>query len=188
MIFAETALPGAFVIDLEPHRDERGFFARGWCEREFEEHGLDPRVAQCNLSYNDLKGTLRGMHYQVAPHEEVKLVRCIRGSIYDVIIDLRPESPAYMNWVGVELSAENRRSLYVPEGFAHGYVTLEDETETFYQVSEFYTPGAEAGVRWNDPAFAIEWPDVDVRVISEKDRAWPDFEPAGQSPERKVNV
>jgi dTDP-4-dehydrorhamnose 3,5-epimerase len=177
MLFAETELPGAFVIDLERRGDERGFFARAWCEREFAEHGLETRVAQCNVSFNERRGTLRGLHYQVAPHSEVKVIRCTRGAVFDVIVDIRPESETYTRWIGVELSEENRRMLYVPEGFAHGYLTLADETETFYQVSVPYAPDAERGARWDDPAFGIEWPQSEGLVISEKDRAWPDFEP-----------
>ena len=176
MIFRETKLAGAFIIDLEKREDERGFFARAWCEKEFAEHGLATRLVQCNLSYNARPGTLRGMHYQVAPHEETKLVRCFRGAIFDVIIDLRRDSKTYKQWVGVELSADNRRALYVPEGFAHGYQTLTPDAETFYQVSEFYAPEAERGVRWNDPAFGIKWPETPERVISEKDTAFPDYE------------
>jgi dTDP-4-dehydrorhamnose 3,5-epimerase len=177
MRFTETALPGAYLVDLERREDERGFFARAWAEDEFAAHGLDTRVSQCNLSFNERRGTLRGLHYQVAPHAEVKVVRCTRGAVYDVIVDLRPGSATYLRWIAVELSTENRRVLYVPEGFAHGYQTLEDETETFYQVSVPYAPGAERGVRWDDPAFGIEWPDVEERVMSEKDRTWPDFRP-----------
>ena len=179
MIFKETELPGAYVIDLERREDERGFFARAWCEDEFAAHGLSTRVAQCNLSWNERQGTLRGMHFQRPPHAEVKLIRCTRGAIYDVIVDLRPESPAHGRWIGVELTAENRRLLYVPEGFAHGYQTLEDDTETYYQVSVPYAPGAEDGLRWDDPAIGIEWPETYERVISAKDRAWPNFDPAG---------
>lgn len=177
MIFTPTRLPGAYLIDLEKHVDERGFFARAWCQREFAAHGLTARVVQCNLSYNPRKGTLRGMHYQVAPHAEAKLVRCIRGAIYDVIIDLRPDSPTYMQWLGVELTADNRRLLFVPEGFAHGFQTLADDTEVFYQVSAFYHPEAERGVRWNDPLFGIVWPEVEQRLISPKDQSWPDYQP-----------
>jgi dTDP-4-dehydrorhamnose 3,5-epimerase len=177
MRFAETDLPGAFVIELERREDERGFFARAWCEQEFADHGLETRVSQSNLAYNRKAGTLRGMHYQAPPHAEVKLVRCTSGAVYDVIVDLRPESSAYMRWIGVELSAENRRALYVPEGFAHGYQTLVDDTETYYQVSAPYTPAAERGVRWDDPIFGIEWPPADNRVISSKDRDWPDYRP-----------
>jgi len=177
MRFIETDLPGAFVIDLERREDERGFFARAWCEEELSAHGLNTRVSQCNLSFNERRGTLRGLHYQAPPHAEVKIIRCTRGAVYDVIVDVRPESDTYTRWVGVELTAENRRLLYIPEGFAHGYLTLEDETETFYQVSEPYTPDAERGARWNDSAFGIEWPEAGELVISEKDRSWPDFRP-----------
>ena len=177
MIFHETELPGAYVIDIEPREDERGFFARAWCANEFAEHGLSTELVQCNLSYNHRRGTVRGMHFQLAPHAEVKLVRCTRGSIYDVIVDLRPDSPSYTRWIGVELTAENRRMIYVPKGFAHGYQTLEDGTETFYQVSSFYAPGAEGGLRWDDPAIGIEWPHADERVVSEKDSSWPAFRP-----------
>jgi dTDP-4-dehydrorhamnose 3,5-epimerase len=180
MRFTETELPGAFVIDLERLEDERGFFARAWCEEELASQGLSTRVSQCNLSFNERRGTLRGMHYQAPPHAEVKVIRCTRGAVYDVIVDVRPESDTYTRWIGIELTAENRRLLYVPEGFAHGYLTLEDETETFYQVSEPYTPDAERGVRWNDPAFGIEWPEAGELVISEKDRGWPDFRPVEQ--------
>jgi len=175
MIFKETRLKGAFIIELEQLKDERGFFARAWCQKEFEAHGLTPRLVQCNISFNKRRGTLRGMHYQAAPYEEAKLVRCTRGAVYDVIIDLRPDSPTYKQWIGVELTADNRRMLYVPEGFAHGYQTLTDNAEVFYQVSQFYSPESERGVRWNDPAFGIEWPEADVRIISAKDQSWPDY-------------
>ncbi len=177
MIFHRLKLAGAYRIDLEPREDERGFFARAWCQKEFAEHGLETRIVQSNLSYNRYKGTLRGMHYQAPPHEEVKLVRCIRGSIFDVIIDLRPDSPTYRQWVGVELTAANRQMLYVPRGFAHGFQTLEDDTEVFYHVSEFYHPQAERGVRWNDPQFGIAWPAVEKRIVSVKDQSWPDYIP-----------
>ena len=176
MLFHETRLEGAFVIELEKREDTRGFFARGWCQKEFEDHGLVAQVVQTNISYNRKKGTLRGMHYQAAPVEETKLVRCVRGGIYDVIIDLRPESPTYKQWIGVALTAENYKMLYVPENFAQGLQTLEDDTEVIYQVSQFYTPGAERGLRWNDPAFRIEWPQ-DIEVISDKDADWPDYMP-----------
>jgi dTDP-4-dehydrorhamnose 3,5-epimerase len=176
MIFSETELRGAYVVDIEPREDERGFFARAWCANEFAERGLSTRVVQVNASFNRRQGTLRGMHYQAAPHAEVKLVRCTRGAIFDVVVDLRPESPTYKRWTGVELTADNRRAFYVPEGFAHGYQTLVPDTETFYQVSEFYAPGAERGVRWNDPAFGIEWPEPENAFVSEKDAAWPDFQ------------
>jgi dTDP-4-dehydrorhamnose 3,5-epimerase len=176
VIFAETAIPGACTIDLERREDDRGFFARAWDVGEFAAHGLSTRLVQANVSFNRFAGTLRGMHFQRAPHEEAKLVRCTRGAIYDAIVDLRPDSPAFKRWIGVELTEQNRRSLYVPEGCAHGYQTLTDETETFYLVSEAYAPESEGGVRWNDPAFAIQWPAAEERLLSPKDAAWPDFE------------
>jgi dTDP-4-dehydrorhamnose 3,5-epimerase len=175
VIFTETELPGAYVIDLERREDERGFFARTWCADEFAEHGLNTRLVQANMSWNPLKGTVRGMHFQREPHAEVKVIRVTRGAIYDVIIDLRPDSATFKRWTGVNLDAVNGRALYIPEGFAHGFQTLEPHSEVHYLVSEFYTPSAEGGVRWDDPAFAIEWPPADERVISEKDRSWPDF-------------
>jgi dTDP-4-dehydrorhamnose 3,5-epimerase len=171
MKFTETKLKGAFIIELEERTDSRGFFARTFCAREFEEHGLKPAVVQCNMSFNHKKGTMRGMHYQIAPATEAKLVRCTRGAVYDVIVDMRPDSPTYLEHIGVELTADNRKALYVPEMFAHGYLTLTDGAEVFYQVSEFYTPGTERGLRYNDPALKIEWP-VAIEVISEKDAAW----------------
>lgn len=174
MEFTETKLKGAFIVDLETRSDHRGFFARTFCAREFEAYGLKPTVAQCNLSFNYRKGTLRGMHYQIAPATETKLVRCTQGAIYDVIIDMRPYSPTYLSHIGVELTAENRRALYVPEMFAHGYQALTDEAEVVYQVGEFYTPGYERGLRYNDPVFAIDWP-LTVSEISDKDAAWPLF-------------
>ena len=174
MIILPTALHGAYVIDLEKREDSRGFFARAWCRREFEQHHLVPDLMQANLSYNTIKGTLRGMHYQAAPYGEVKLVRCTRGRLYDVIVDLRPESSTYGRWLGIELTADNRLMLYVPAGFAHGYETLEDNTEALYLVSEYYTPGAERGVRYDDPAFEIVWP-LPVTSVSEKDQQWPNF-------------
>jgi dTDP-4-dehydrorhamnose 3,5-epimerase len=175
VIFSETELRGAFVVDLEPRGDERGFFARAWCAREFRDHGLSPALVQCNISFNPHRGTVRGMHFQRVPHAEAKLVRCTRGALFDVIIDLRPESPTFKRWTGVELTADNRRALFVPEGFAHGYQTLVADTEAFYQVSEFYAPEAEGGVRWDDPAFGIEWPLATEPVLSDKDRNWPRF-------------
>lgn len=171
MIFTETKLSGAFQIELERREDDRGFFARGYCENEFRAHGLMTHIAQANVSFNYQRGTLRGMHYQLEPHGEAKLVRCTRGAIYDVIVDMRVDSPTYLQWIGVELTAENHRMLYVPEMFAHGFITLQDQTEVTYQVSEFYTPGAEQGLRYDDPAIGITWP-VEVRTISEKDRSW----------------
>ena len=208
MMFLETKLKGAFIIDIQKNEDQRGFFARSYCHREFQEHGLNPRVVQCNISYNAKNGTLRGMHYQVAPFEEAKLVRCTMGSIYDVIVDLRPDSETYCEWLGVYLAAHcsqltahcslltgggstltadcpgvaahcslltaHYTMLYIPEGFAHGFLTLEDDTEVFYQMSQFYAPEYARGFRWNDPAFGIEWP-RDIAVISERDKAYPDF-------------
>ncbi len=174
MIFTETGLKGAFFIDIEKREDHRGFFARTWCRKEFEEHGLTVHPAQANVSFSRHKGTLRGMHYQVAPFEESKLLRCTRGAIYDVIIDLRPDSPTYRKWIGVELTSDNYRMIYVPEKFAHGFQSLEDDSEVVYQVTQFYAPGSERGIRWNDPAFDIRWP-MEVQVISDKDRDWPDY-------------
>ena len=174
MIFTETKLAGAFVIELERHTDERGFFARTFCQQEFEAHGLKAEVAQCNVSFNKRKGTLRGMHYQAAPFAEAKLVRCTAGSVYDVIIDLRPASSTFKRHFAVELSAENRRMLYIPESFAHGFQTLEDDTEVFYQMAQRYSAEHARGVRWNDPAFGIEWPKGE-RIIIERDQNYPDF-------------
>ena len=174
MIFNETKLKGAYIIEIEKRVDERGFFARTWCKNEFELPGLNSQFVQANMSYNKNRGTLRGMHYQIAPYEETKLVRCTRGAIYDVIIDLRPKSTTYKQWLGVELTAENYKMLYIPENFAHGFQTLTDNTEVIYQVSQFYAPGSEKGVRYNDPAFGIEWP-IEVQVISDKDENWPDY-------------
>lgn len=174
MKFSPTALAGACIIDIEPVPDERGFFARSWCREEFAKHGLNPDLAQCSISFNKKHGTLRGMHYQAKPHEETKVVRCTRGAIYDVIVDLRPESSTFRKWIAVELSADNRRMLYIPAGLAHGFQSLTDDTEVFYQISTFYHPEFARGARWNDPAFDIEWP-VTERVISDKDRQYPDF-------------
>jgi dTDP-4-dehydrorhamnose 3,5-epimerase len=175
MIFQETKLKGAYIIEVEPIKDERGFFARTFCREEFQKHGLNPCVVQCNISYNRHKGTLRGMHYQSAPFSEAKLVTCLVGSIYDVIIDLRAESPTYGEWLAVELSARHpRHMVYVPENFAHGFQTLADDTEVFYQMSETYHPEAARGVRWNDPAFGIAWP-AGNRIVSKKDQSFPNF-------------
>lgn len=171
MIFTETKLKGAFIIEIEPREDERGFFARSWCEDEFQQHGLNTRLVQCNISYNKKRGTLRGMHYQIAPFAETKLVRCTMGAIFDVIVDLRRDSPTYMQWISVELTAENRRALYVPDEFAHGFQTLTDNTEVFYQMSEFYHAECSRGIRWDDPAIGIAWPLQDQVILSGKDKS-----------------
>jgi dTDP-4-dehydrorhamnose 3,5-epimerase len=177
VIFNETKLKGAYIIEVEPFEDERGSFARTFCREEFERRGLNSFVAQCNISQNRKKGTLRGMHYQIAPHAEAKLVTCLAGSIYDVIIDLRADSATYREWLAVELSGNGRRSmLYVPEGFAHGFQTLEDDTEVFYQMSAFYEPGSARGIRWDDPAFAIRWPNA-PRILSNRDKSYSNFHP-----------
>lgn len=175
MIFHPTKLAGVFEIEIDPHRDDRGFFARSWCEKEFQDHGLNSRVAQCNISENKKKGTLRGMHYQAEPHAEAKLVRCTAGSIYDVALDLREESPTFLQWVAAVLSAQDRRMLFIPEGCAHGFLTLEDNSEVFYQMSEFYHPESARGVRWDDPAFQIAWPEK-AEFIADRDRTYPDFQ------------
>ena len=174
MIFTETELPGAFIIDVDRMADDRGFFARSWCEDEFAAHGILMPPLQANVSSNPLRGTLRGMHFQLSPHEETKLVRCTRGSILDVIVDLREESATYGQWLGVELTAESFRMLFVPARFAHGFITLQDNTDVCYQVSAKYAPGHERGLRWNDPSIGIQWPFEPV-LISEKDRHHPDF-------------
>ena len=176
IIFTETKLKGAFVIDPERFADSRGFFARSFSEKEFENQGINPRMAECNISFSKKRYTIRGMHYQSAPHAQAKLVRCTKGAIYDVIIDLRPESPTFKQWIGEELTEDNRRMLYAPAGFAHGFQTLVDNTEVFYQVSEFYAPKAEGGVRWNDPVFGIEWRATDGITINDRDQSYPDFE------------
>jgi dTDP-4-dehydrorhamnose 3,5-epimerase len=175
MIFTETKLKGAYVIELDRIEDNRGFFGRSYCQKEFREHGLNPNLVQCNISFNYKKGTLRGMHYQTKPYEEAKLVRCTMGAIYDVIIDLRPESPTFKQWVAVELTAENRKMLYIPEGMAHGFQTLVDSTEVFYQMSEFYHSESASGVRWDDPIFGIIWPETSSIIISQKDQSYPNF-------------
>lgn len=176
MIFRPTALPGAFVIELERREDERGYFARTWCRREFETAGLETELVQCSLSHNRRRGTLRGMHWQAAPHAEVKLVRCARGAIWDAIVDLRPESPTYMRHFGVELTADHGCALYVPRGFGHGFVTLVDGTDVFYQMSDFYEPASTRGARWDDPAFGIEWPVTDP-ILHPRDAGYADFIP-----------
>jgi dTDP-4-dehydrorhamnose 3,5-epimerase len=175
MKFMATRLKGAFIIEPERLNDNRGFFARTWCKHEFMSHGLNPNLVQCNISFNTKKGTLRGMHHQVAPHEEAKIVRCTAGAIYDVIIDLRSTSPTFKKWLFVELSAVNRKMIYIPEGFSHGFMTLQDNTEVLYQMSDFFAPECARGIRWNDPSFNIKWP-LDVAVISEKDSQYHDFE------------
>jgi dTDP-4-dehydrorhamnose 3,5-epimerase len=172
--FSETELRGAYLVELEPHRDERGFFARTWCREEFAAHGLNPNLAQASTSFNLRRGTLRGLHYQDEPFPEAKLVRCTRGRIYDVIVDIRPQSETYRRWLAFELTADNLLMLYVPEGFAHGFQTLEDNTEVCYQISESYHPECSRGILWNDPAFDFRWP-IEERVMSERDRAFPSF-------------
>jgi dTDP-4-dehydrorhamnose 3,5-epimerase len=174
MIFTETPLKGAYVVEVQQLRDERGFFGRSWCKNEFAEHGLNPAIAQSNISLNYVKGTVRGMHYQIAPFREAKVVRCTRGSIFDVIIDLRRESETFMKWFGIELSSENYSMLYVPERFAHGFQTLQDQSEVFYEISQIYSASHARGVRWDDPHFDIHWP-LEISTISEKDRLYPDL-------------
>jgi dTDP-4-dehydrorhamnose 3,5-epimerase len=177
MRFRETRLRGAYVIEAERHEDERGFFARIWCAREFAQHGLTAPPVQASVSFNRKKGTLRGLHYQAAPSREAKLVRCTGGAIYDVIVDLRPKSQTRLQYMGVVLSSENRSSLYIPPGFAHGFQTLSDNTEVAYMMTDFYAPELARGVRWDDPAFGIEWPPGE-RTIAQRDRDYPDFVPA----------
>ncbi len=171
LLFSEIDVSGAYLIEPEPQSDERGFFARTWCRQEFEAHGLEATIAQCSVSFTSAKGTLRGMHYQISPHEEVKVVRCTMGAIHDVIIDLRPESPTRYQWTATELSAKNRRQIYIPRGFAHGFLTLMDDTEVLYQISAFYHPESARGVLWNDPAFGIVWP-VASPILSDRDRSY----------------
>jgi|HubBroStandDraft_5_1064220.scaffolds.fasta_scaffold23370_4 dTDP-4-dehydrorhamnose 3,5-epimerase len=173
MKFSETPLSGVFLIDVEPREDERGFFARTFCRREFEERGLESNLVQCSLSFNRLRGTVRGVHFQRSPWQEVKIVRCTAGAIFDVIIDLRAESPTFLKYFAVELSSANRRTLYVPKNFAHGFQTLADDTEVAYQMTEFYIPASAAGVRWNDSLFAIPWP-LPVSMISDQDAGYAD--------------
>jgi dTDP-4-dehydrorhamnose 3,5-epimerase len=187
MKFHATELADAFVVELEKRGDERGFFARLYCEREFGAAGISARFVQINNSLSAQRGTLRGLHYQLAPAAEAKLVRCIRGALYDAIVDLRPDSPSFLRWFGAELSAENRRMMYVPRGFAHGMLSLQDDTEVFYLASDFYSPQDERGVRWNDPRFAIRWPLEPVEV-SPKDRQWPDYDPAFHGVERLLGI
>jgi dTDP-4-dehydrorhamnose 3,5-epimerase len=174
VIFQETSLKGVYIVDVDRRADARGFFARTWCQKEAKELGLNPEVAQCNVSFNARRGTLRGLHYQVAPHQEAKLVRCTMGAIFDVAVDLRRDSPTYRQYFGQVLTADSRRSLYIPEDFAHGFLTLEDATEVAYQMSRMYAPEASRGIRWDDPAFAIEWPSR-PEVMSDRDRHYPDW-------------
>jgi dTDP-4-dehydrorhamnose 3,5-epimerase len=175
MIFTETKLKGAFIVELQRLEDDRGFFGRTFCRNEFAGRGLNPEVAQCNISFNRCAGTLRGMHYQSAPHAEDKLIRCTRGKLYDVVVDLRRESPTFKQWFALELTGDNRRMLYIPKGCAHGFLSLEDNTEVFYQMSEFYHPESACGVRWDDPVFGIQWPSGVQAILSERDRHWPDY-------------
>ena len=175
MIFNKTKLDDAYIVEMETIRDHRGFFCRAWCSKEFEDHGLISQFVQANLTFSPKRGTVRGLHYQIAPHQEVKLVRCTRGATYDVIVDLRPESPTYKQWLAVELTADNHKMIYIPAGFAHGYQILEDNTEVFYQVGQFYAPKYERGARWNDPAFGIDWPIASPLILSDKDKSWPDY-------------
>jgi dTDP-4-dehydrorhamnose 3,5-epimerase len=186
MIFTPVRLEGAHLIDAEPHADERGFLARTFCEQEFADHGLPMRIVQSSTIHTPRSNTLRGLHYQEAPHREIKLVRCTRGAILLVMVDLRPDSATRNDWLGVELTAHNRRMAFVPEGFAQGYQTLEDDTEVHYQMSHHYVPEAARGVRWDDPAFAIEWPAADERLISERDQAWPDVASSPASSSRSA--
>ncbi len=174
MKFLETKLPGVFEVRVEPQSDERGFFARTWCQNEFEARGLNSRLVQCSISFNSRKGTLRGIHYQVKPRAETKLVRCTRGAIYDIVLDLRAKSPTFKDWIALVLTAEARNMVYVPEGCGHGFLTLHDQSEVLYQMSEFYNADSARGVRWDDPEFQIAWPEK-VEVISERDRTYPSF-------------
>lgn len=176
MIVSETELKGAFIVELERREDRRGFFALSWSQKEFESLGLSSLLVECNISFNSKKGTLRGMHFQVAPYAQAKLVRCTSGSVYDVIIDLREDSPTFKQWSAVELTAENHKALYVPEGFAHGFQTLEDRTEILYQMSEIYAPECSRGIKWNDPLFSVEWPPAE-RIIIDRDNSFEDWKP-----------
>ena len=175
MLFRETKLKGAYVVDLDKKEDERGFFARVWCKKEFEAKGLNTNFVQANLALTRRKGTLRGLHYQIQPHQEVKLIRCIKGKIFDVLVDLRPASPTFKEWFGIQLTPNNYQMLYIPENIAHGYLILEDDSEVFYQVSKYYSPAAERGIRWNDPALNINWPETSNLILSDKDKNWPDY-------------
>jgi dTDP-4-dehydrorhamnose 3,5-epimerase len=177
MIFTETKLKDAFIIEIKKIEDERGFFGRSWCKREMEEHGLNSNVVQQNTSLSKMKGTIRGLHYQKHPYEETKLIRCTKGAIFDVIIDLRKDSPTFLQWMGVELTEDNYKMLYIPEKFAHGFLTLTNNSEVTYLVTQFYSPGVEGGIRFDDPVFNIQWP-VPVEVVSDKDKSHPDFNPS----------
>ncbi len=181
MIFRPTELDGTFLIEPERLADERGFFARAWCRAELEERGLSGEIEQCNIALNERAGTLRGLHFQRRPHAETKIVRCTMGALYDVVVDLRPDSPSYLRWIGVELSSQNRLALYIPIGLAHGYQTLVDGTEAIYFHSTSHAPQSAGGVRWDDPAFGIDWPQADGRIMTDRDRSWPLYDPA--SPE-----
>jgi dTDP-4-dehydrorhamnose 3,5-epimerase len=176
--FSETPLPGAFIVEIEPHRDERGYFARTWCAGEFEREHLPTQFVQASLSHNDKRGTLRGMHLQLPPSRESKVVRCTRGRIHDVIVDLRPDSPSYLRHFGVELTAAGHAALFIPPAMLHGFQTLEDDTEVYYQMSDYYAPATAFGARWNDPAFAIDWPIAAELIMAERDAAYPDFDRA----------
>ena len=178
MIYTPSRIPGAWIIDITPIRDQRGFFAMTWLPGELAERGMNPALAQCNLAFNARKGTLRGMHFQKAPHAQAKIVRATRGALLDVIVDLREDSPTFRQWDAVELTADNRRMFYMPEGIAHGYITLVDDTEAYYHASSAWVPASESGVRWDDPAFAIEWP-FEPSIISDRDRQWPLFSGGG---------
>ncbi len=177
MRFTPTALHGTYVLEPETKPDDRGYFARAWCEKECAANGIDFRIVQCNLSFNRRANTLRGMHYQAPPHAEAKVIRCTRGRVYDVLVDLRPDSPSFRKWVAYELTPENRLALYAPAGLAHGFQTLEDESELFYLMSAFHHPESARGVRWDDPAFGIKWPDCANRLLCDRDRSYPDFTP-----------
>ncbi len=181
MIFRDTEIPGITVVELDKRADERGFFARSYCAREFADHGIAMGVAQCNVSLNDKRGTLRGLHYQAAPSTETKLIRCTRGAIFDVAVDLRPESPTYRRWIGIELDADAHRAMFIPSGCAHGFQTLSDAAEVFYLMGEAYDPALDRGVRWNDPALAIKWP-LEPTVISKRDAGFPSLPPSTGKP------
>ena len=187
MVFEATNIEGAFLIRLEPHQGPRGTFARTFCRREFEAQGLNPHVEQCNVSTNTTRGTLRGMHLQYPPAAEAKLIRCTRGAIYDVLVDVRPDSPTHLEWLGVRLEGGGTTSLYAPEGLAHGFVTLKDDTEIFYQMSTAYVPSLAGGYRWNDPAFGIQWP-IEPRTVAERDEMWADYRPDPRLEGLRVHV